>query len=155
MSNLSSTSTREQRLGGSIGGHKNECNGCGCWRYRKGKAAKKKKALPQPLKVFHEDVGVRQIEWVRKWKISQSFPFGSVLGCFHHSLHRILTDIFNQYVFTQLRSLVITTLTAQRITKYGNLCFYKTFAASTEAFWQYIISSVLFFLFFYWGVKKK
>ncbi len=23
-----------------------------------------KKKLPQPLKVFHEDVGVRQMEWV-------------------------------------------------------------------------------------------
>lgn len=66
-----------------------------------------------------------------------------MLGCFHHSFRRNLTDIFNQYVFTQLLSVVITTLTARRV-RYGNRNFVYY---ETHAFRQYIISSVSFFVF--------
>lgn len=76
-----------------------------------------------------------------------------MLGCFHYFLRRIWTDIFDQYSFTQLLSALITTLTAQGVRKYGNLCFIKL-STRTQALRQYILSSV-YFLFFFTEVRKR
>lgn len=41
--------------------------------------------LPHPSTVFfpHKDISARQIEWVRKWKISQSFHFDLCFDVFN------------------------------------------------------------------------
>lgn len=61
----------------------------------------------------------RQKEWVRKWKLSQSFPLDPLSDSqtrgLQYSVQHTETDTVNQSVLNQPLSAVITSLTGQHI----------------------------------------